>query len=111
MSGARRCRGGCLLWACAGEFGHAGACGPVPPTARPVEVLADPTASDWLREALRSALPRDAVDALNDATALLDILTAHCERCPECGGAWSRARSDGTRYCLGCLRIVAGGDR
>jgi hypothetical protein len=28
----------------------------------------------WLREALRTALERDPVDALNDAPALADIL-------------------------------------
>jgi hypothetical protein len=37
-------------------------------------VFADPAASIWLREALRAALERDPVDALNDALALADIL-------------------------------------
>ena len=40
------------------------------------EILADPAASRWLKEALKSALERDAVDALNDALALAGILEA-----------------------------------
>lgn len=36
--------------------------------------LADPAASDWLKAALKSALMRDPVDALNDALALAGIL-------------------------------------
>jgi hypothetical protein len=38
------------------------------------EVFNDPGVSSWLREALRTALERDPVDALNDALALADIL-------------------------------------
>jgi len=38
------------------------------------EVLADPCASYWLKDALRSAVRRDIVDAINDAEALLAIL-------------------------------------
>jgi hypothetical protein len=38
------------------------------------EVLADPCASYWLKDALRSVAHRDIVDALNDAEALLAIL-------------------------------------
>jgi hypothetical protein len=38
------------------------------------EILADPAASGWLKEALRSALERDPVDALNDALALAGAL-------------------------------------
>ncbi len=37
-------------------------------------VLGDLTASDWLKEALRSALERDPVDALNDALVLAGVL-------------------------------------
>jgi hypothetical protein len=40
------------------------------------EILADPAASSWLKDALRSALERDAVDALNDALALAGTLEA-----------------------------------
>lgn len=43
------------------------------------EVLADPSASDWLKSALRSAMRRDIVDALNDAGFLADLLTARLE--------------------------------
>jgi len=39
------------------------------------EVLADPSASYWLKDALRSATHRDIIDALNDAEALLAIPT------------------------------------
>ena len=37
-------------------------------------VLADPAASVWLKNALRSALERDPVDAANDAEMLLRLL-------------------------------------
>ena len=38
------------------------------------EVMSDESASDWLRAALRTALERDPVDALNDALALAAAL-------------------------------------
>ena len=38
------------------------------------EILDDPSASDWLKGALRSALERDPVDALNDALVLAGTL-------------------------------------
>ena len=38
--------------------------------------LADPSTSYWLRDALKSAMKRDPVDAINDAEALLKLLTA-----------------------------------
>lgn len=38
------------------------------------DVLADTTASKWLKTALREALERDPADALNDALALAGIL-------------------------------------
>jgi hypothetical protein len=38
------------------------------------EVMADRSASQWLKAALRSALERDPVDALNDSLALAGIL-------------------------------------
>ena len=38
------------------------------------EVLADPTASFWLRNALLAALSRDPVDAANDAEVLAALL-------------------------------------
>ena len=46
------------------------------PTADPIieEVMADPSSSVWLKTALRAALERDPVDALNDALALAGIL-------------------------------------
>lgn len=37
-------------------------------------VLADESASYWLKNALREALERDPVDSLNDALALAGIL-------------------------------------
>ena len=42
------------------------------PTAE--DVLADASASLWLKSALREALERDPADALNDALALAGIL-------------------------------------
>jgi hypothetical protein len=38
------------------------------------EMLDDPSTSDWLKEALRSSLERDPVDALNDALVLAATL-------------------------------------
>jgi hypothetical protein len=38
------------------------------------EVLRDPAASLWLRNALRAALVRDPVDAANDAEVLARLL-------------------------------------
>ncbi len=38
------------------------------------EVLADQSASEWFKSALRAALERDPVDALNDTLALAGIL-------------------------------------
>lgn len=38
------------------------------------EILADPAASFWLKESLRTALTRDPVDALNDADVLVAVL-------------------------------------
>jgi hypothetical protein len=41
------------------------------------EVLADAATSAWLKAALRGALRRDPVDALNDALVLAALLEAH----------------------------------
>ncbi|MGH8159244.1 MAG: hypothetical protein ACREPQ_14080 [Rhodanobacter sp.] len=38
------------------------------------EILADPSASFWLKAALTSALERDCVDAANDAELLAEVL-------------------------------------
>jgi hypothetical protein len=38
------------------------------------EIFEDPSASTWLKSALRVALERDPVDALNDALALAEVL-------------------------------------
>lgn len=43
------------------------------------QILADPSASFWIKDALRSALPRDPVDAANDAQVLAQVLEARCE--------------------------------
>ena len=42
-------------------------------------VLADQAASVWLRDALRSALDRDPVDAANDAEVLAQLLDQRCQ--------------------------------
>ncbi len=42
------------------------------------EVLRDPAASFWLKDALRSALERDPVDAANDAMVLARLLDRRC---------------------------------
>lgn len=43
------------------------------------EVLADFSASYWLKAALRSALERDPVDAANDADILYRVLAAQVD--------------------------------
>ena len=42
------------------------------------QVLADPSASDWLKACLVSALARDPVDAANDAEILALLLDRRC---------------------------------
>jgi hypothetical protein len=42
------------------------------------EVLRDPSASRWLKDALQSALVRDPVDAANDAEILARLLDRQC---------------------------------
>ena len=42
------------------------------------DVLADPTASFWLRNALLAALSRDPVDAANEADVLARLLDERC---------------------------------
>ena len=42
------------------------------------EILADPAASSWLKNALREALSRDPVDAANDAEILAKLLDRRC---------------------------------
>ena len=43
------------------------------------DIRDDPCASNWLKEALESALRRDIVDCVNDAEALLHILKDRLE--------------------------------
>lgn len=45
----------------------------------PAEVFNDPTASDWLKQAVRACLRRDVVDALNDAMILVAVLERRYE--------------------------------
>ncbi len=44
------------------------------PTDKILAALADPSTTYWLRDALKSSLTRDPVDALRDAEALVDFL-------------------------------------
>lgn len=53
---------------------------PVPQLPTITEVMRDPSASRWLRLALRDALDRDCVDAVNDAELLLALLKARNEQ-------------------------------
>ena len=46
----------------------------------PEEVLRDPAGSFWLKDALRSALARDPVDAANDAEVLARLLDRRCRK-------------------------------
>lgn len=40
----------------------------------PEQVLSDPAASYWLKNALQTSLERDPCDALSDAEALVSVL-------------------------------------
>ncbi len=42
------------------------------------EVINDPSASTWLREALKQSLERDPVDAASDAELLAELLDQRC---------------------------------
>ena len=44
------------------------------------DLLDDPAASQWLKAALREAVRRDPVDALNDALVLAAVLESHLRR-------------------------------
>lgn len=44
------------------------------PTDKILAALADPSTTYWLRDALKSALARDPVDALRDAEQLVNLL-------------------------------------
>jgi len=44
------------------------------------QVLSDPAVSFWLKDALRSALDRDPVDAANDAEVLFRLLHERCRK-------------------------------
>lgn len=49
------------------------------PAAPGVEaILASPSASSWLKDALKAALQRDPVDAANDAELLAELLARRC---------------------------------
>ncbi len=52
----------------------------VPALCEPEGVLRDPAASFWLKDALRSALLRDPVDAANDAEVLAKLLDSRCQK-------------------------------
>lgn len=43
------------------------------------DLLVDPTASIWLKLALRSALCRDPVDAAHDSQVLARVLARRCD--------------------------------
>lgn len=42
------------------------------------EILASPSTSFWLKDALQAALQRDPVDAANDAELLAAVLASRC---------------------------------
>jgi hypothetical protein len=44
------------------------------------QIVDDPAASFWLKNALRAALIRDPVDAANDAEVLAQVLDQRCRK-------------------------------
>lgn len=49
-----------------------------PATPGAQEILASPSSSSWLKDALQAALQRDPVDAANDAELLAAVLASRC---------------------------------
>lgn len=47
------------------------------PDSMAARVLSDPSASFWLKDAVRALVERDVCDALNDAEALREIARDH----------------------------------
>ncbi len=45
------------------------------------DILTDPCASYWLKDALKTAMRRDCVDAYYDAKLLSDMLKAYMDTC------------------------------
>ncbi len=60
----------------------------LPPIPSIGEVLTDPGASEWLKDALKSALSRDVVDAANDAELLARLLDREARAMPRVHGAY-----------------------
>ena len=44
-----------------------------------IEIMQDPSASDWLRDAVYAASKRDLLDAYHDAVALANLLSVGLE--------------------------------
>lgn len=53
-----------------------------PATLDAQEILASPSTSFWLKDALQAALQRDPVDAANDAELLAAVLASRCAALP-----------------------------
>ena len=60
-------------WIAAGKVSAGGSGLPPIP-----EILSDPAASSWLKNALQEALSRDPIDAANDAEVLAELLDRRC---------------------------------
>lgn len=62
------------------------------------DVLNDPAASTWLKDALRGALRRDPVDAANDSAFLAELLDTQAQAavfgCSPAGAVLSPHRSE-----------------
>lgn len=48
-------------------------------SAKAEDLIADPSTSQWLRDALRTALSRDPVDAANDVEILAAVVVSLCD--------------------------------
>lgn len=76
------------------------------------EVLNDPAASNWLKNALMAALQRDAVDAANDSALLAALLDRRADALLTCcrqaasDGAAQPGLDEGRRVMAGDSRIV-----
>ena len=71
------------------------------------EIMADQSASDWLKTALRAALERDPVDALNDTLALAGILEERLRNVSGPGRASLSTSLKACRLTARCRYIIA----
>lgn len=72
-------------------------------------IMASPDTSDWLKNALTSALKRDCNDAVGDAELLFHVLERHAIETLEAARGTSNLRPDLDHYSIDELGLSAQG--